>query len=1230
MGLRPPASQRILAKAVFLVLWMILCAASVAAQGDVERKRILLLFTHESHLPAQISLERSIRSTLESGSPVPVEIYSEYLDAVRTNIEDYEQELVSQLHRKYGAKKFDLLLAINPPALKVLLKNRSALFPETPIVFLVLDQGNLSDIDQGPNMTGVWGDSDYGSNLELALSLHPGTKQVVVISGVSEWDKYWMARVQNQFSAFEDRVEFSYLTGLSPPELQRALAALPSQTIVMFVSSVQDNAGNNYGNLEVLRQITPVSSAPVYGISDVQLGLGIVGGKLLSFDALGTGGAEVGLRLLAGEKPEAIPPHGIPSVPMFDARQLQRWGISEASLPAGSIVQYKQPTVWEEYKWYIISLVTAIVVETLLIVWLLFHRLRRRQAETESARLSDRLAEIVSNVPGIVWESRTEPGTNRRTTTFISDYVYRMLGYTSDEWMQKPRGFGLEIMPEEERERVQRESDEVVETGEEAVSEFRWFTKDGRVRWVENYIAPIADDGKGIVGLRGVALDVTDRKLAEENARQAEEKDRAILAAIPDLMFIQTDDGVYLDYHAKNPDELLVSPEMFMGKSMSEVLPADLASKLSECFARVKDEGEPEILEYSLDLGGGTKWFEARMVRSGDKVLSIIRDVTDRVTALEELVRSEERFGKAFRANPQPMSITTIADGRYIDVNDSFLSVSGYTRKEVIGRTTMDLGVWRTPADRARFIGAVMKDGSAVNYETEFFTKDGTSRNLLTSAERLEIGGEDCLLVASSDITERYAAQQALRESNARLRMAQEAARVGTWEWDIETGASVWSEMIWELLGLEPNGEDPTVGTFVEFIHPEDRERVLRNVNEVIADGEEYYDEFRVIRADGSILWLASRGALMRADTGEPERMLGVNMDITERKAADEALREREERFRKMADDAPMMIWVSGTDKLCTYFNKEWLDFRGRTMDQELGDQWAEGVHPDDVAHCLEVYNSNFDQRKRFEMEYRLQRFDGEYRWTFDHGTPRFTSAGEFLGYIGTAIDITERKAADEALKSISGRLISAYEDERSRLAREIHDDLGQKIAILSMEVWQLGQKIKDSEPLRRRSEDLYRQIQEISADLGRLAYKLHPSMLNSVGLLAAVKGLCQEITASGKLRVRFRHRGSVEKVPEDITLCVFRIAQEALRNCMKHSDAESAEVVLRNTGKEVRLSVSDKGRGFDMNGDTAGQGLGLTSMQERLRIVGGTMKIDSKPSHGTRIEISIPLDRDS
>jgi PAS domain S-box-containing protein len=1145
------ASRVITARAPLLALAMVLFFATSSASA--QSKRVLIVFTHQADNPAQAVVEQALRSTLQTKSTVPVEIYSEYLDAVRTPLDNYQKELVTQLRQKYAGKNFDLIFAVNPPALEMLLKNRGELFPSTPIVFLVLDQQNLNGLDVGPNLTGVWGEVNYKATLEMALNLHPGTRQVVVISGVGEWDNYWRSLVQQELRPFEGRVMFSYLTGLTIAELQKAVAGLPPQTIVLFVSSTQDRQGNNPGNLAVVRQICPVSSAPVYGNSDAQVGLGIVGGKVVSFDALGLEAAQVGLRVMNGEKPEAIAPHGISSVPIFDSRELNRWGINETNLPPGAIVKFKQVSLWENYKWTIIGLIAAVIIEALLILQLLNAERKRRRAEQKTKRADRRLRDIVSNVPGIVWETVIDPKTKQRKTTFVSDAVKTVLGYTPEEWLAEPPGFGARIMAEEDREQAANLSDQAIASGKDAVSQFRWRAKDGRSVWIETHLRPVLGRNGEAEGLRGVSLDITERKLAEEKSRalleavpdlmflhsrdgvyldyhckdpqdlflpperflgknvrdvmppqlvakivtglnhavnaaepyvfeyelpihgedrwyearmvssgdnvltlvrdvterkttenalreseersrraqqaarvgtwewdvqtgnsvwsdmiwdllglkkeegtptlerfverihpddrdrvlqkvrallangndeyydefrvirpdgrvvwisssgllsrgtdgtpermigvniditkrktaeetalETQEKEAAILNAIPDLMFLQTRDGVYLDYHASNKEQLLMPPEKYLGKNMREILPPELATKFSHYFERAVETGETQVVEYTLMIQGSERWYESRVVTSGPNILSVVRDITARKRSLDQLRESEERFGKAFRSNPQPMSISTLADGVYIDVNDSLLAMSGYSRQEIIGHSSLALGVWEAPQKRSDFMRQLVERGSLSNVETIFRTKNGSHRVLLSSAERVEIGGKDCVLIASSDITERILAQQALAES--------------------------------------------------------------------------------------------------------------------------------EQRFRTMADTAPVMIWVADPDKLCTYVNQQWLAFTGRTMEQELGNGWSEGIHPDDREGYLNHIFTTFDRRERFQAEYRLRRFDGQYRWILDHGAPRLSATGKFLGYIGSALDITDRKESEEVLAKTHEELIIAHE-EVQRLKAQLEEE---------------------------------------------------------------------------------------------------------------------------------------------------------------------------------------------
>ena len=276
------------------------------------------------------------------------------------------------------------------------------------------------------------------------------------------------------------------------------------------------------------------------------------------------------------------------------------------------------------------------------------------------------------------------------------------------------------------------------------------------------------------------------------------------------------------------------------------------------------------------------------------------------------------------------------------------------------------------------------------------------------------------------DITGRKRDEQAISEGEQRLRIAKDAAKLGIYQYDVATGTILWDARVRQLWGVGPD-VPITLDTFFSGLHPEDRARtqvLLERALDPAGNGE-YYAEYRVIsHADGSERWVAATGHMF-FENGRAVHMIGTGQDISERKRAEAALRESEERFRNMADTAPVLIWVSGADKRCTFFNKPWLDFTGRTMDQEMGDGWTEGVHPDDIERCLATYTSSFDARCGFRMEYRLRRHDGEYRWLLDTGAPGYRE-GEFTGYIGSCIDVTERKLMEERLRANEARLRDA------------------------------------------------------------------------------------------------------------------------------------------------------------------------------------------------------------
>jgi len=353
--------------------------------------------------------------------------------------------------------------------------------------------------------------------------------------------------------------------------------------------------------------------------------------------------------------------------------------------------------------------------------------------------------------------------------------------------------------------------------------------------------------------------------------------------------------------------------------------------------------------------------------------------------------------------------------------------------------------------------------------------------------------------------------------------------------------------------------------------------------------------------------------------------LIGLNAIDLENEDLDR--RESERRFRLVADTAPVMIWMSGQNKLCNFFNQPWLEFTGRNMEAELGNGWADGVHPDDLKDCIAMYERSFDRREPFQMQYRLRRCDNEYRWVFDTGVPRFDQKGLFAGYIGSCIDMTERKQAEEALAELERRLIQAQDEERSRIARELHDDINQRIATLGWELGSLDQKRPDGDGSWRRDlNSAIDRLRGIGIDIQAISHRLHSSHLEYLGLASAAEALCEELRERQQVEIDFTCYDLPRELPKDISLCLYRVLQEGLQNAIKHSGVRKFEVNLHREPGSIHLDVADNGLGVDLQAAAKRSGLGLVSMRERARLVHGEFLIESEPGQGTTIMCRVPF----
>jgi len=863
------------------------------------------------------------------------------------------------------------------------------------------------------------------------------------------------------------------------------------------------------------------------------------------------------------------------------------------------------------------------------------------------------------------------------------------------------------------------------------------------------------------------------RKRAEEALRESEERHRLLVTQASDIIYRTDVMGRFTFVNPTATRIMKYSEQELLGLRFIELIRSDQQQAAErfygQQFVRKRLSTYYEFPAIAKD--GSEVWIgqHVQVLQEDGTVVgfqAVARDITERKRVeqkqdrlIEDLTQSQQHFQTLFNWTPSAVGISTVAEGRFCNVNDGFSRLTGYTREEVIGRTTLELGLWVDPLERATVLREILEQGYLHNQEGLLRTKSGEIRSLMVSVDSIQLGSTPCLIYQAHDITERKRAEEALRLAKFSVDRAADAvywidpqAKV----LDVNEAASLmlgyskeelcamtvhdlnpdfqtdmwpgfWAEtqrrgtMEFETAHRAKDGRLIPIEVSVNYLSHEGKEyhcafvrditerkraeeelrrseafitsvvenlpnmifvkdakdlkfvrfnkageALLGHFREVLI-GKSDYDLFPKEEADfftskdrqvleaGSLLdipeepietkhqglrILHTRKIPIYDEKGEPQYLLGISEDITNRKRAEEARKESEERYRSIFENAVEGIFQTTRDGKYVEVNPALARMYGYDSPEDLiaaitniaSQLYVDPGRRDEFVRLMQ------EQEEVTGFEALVYRKDGSFIWISENVRTRRDPAGVLVGYEGTVEHITERKLAEARLRTtldevrtLSGRLTKVQEEERTRIARELHDELGVGLTCLKIDLSRLHTMVSEGAGAgaRKKAGDKIRsmveQIDTTIASVQRLVTELRPAILDDLGLVAAVEWQCQDFQKrTGIPCICVTSADDIAMEPERAT-ALFRICQEALTNTARHAQATAVTIKLESRSNSLQLVVADNGVGIPDAKLSNRQSLGLIGMKERVALFGGEITIQGHPGKGTTVTACLP-----